>query len=154
MKKALFFLAVLSILITGCSGGQKQEVEKFIQDAFRARAEAVFTYKDKKPLSQHYSAKALQQGRDYLEWSPNGQWSNVKNIKYSTRIRFEKLDIDNKMATAVVYETVVVTWDYIDPSQVMGTAFVKEDAWSNKKHVLTLNMTPEGKWLIDEDIMD
>lgn len=154
MKRTLVMLIISLLFLMGCSSGQKQKVEKFVQDAFKARADAVFTYKDKEPLLQYFSPKAMEQSRDYLNWSPREQWSNIKDLKYSTQVRFEKISVDGKTATATVYETAIITWDYIDPSQVMGTAFVKEDAWSNKKHTLLLTMTPEGKWIIDEDIMN
>ncbi len=155
MKRLFAACVVLILLIGGCiSSSNKAEVEKFIQDAFKARAEAVFLYKDKKPLAQYFSPEALEQTREFLNWSPRGQWHNVKDLKYSITLRIRNLKIDGKQATAEVAETVVVTWDFIDPAKVSGTDFVKEDAWSNRKHVLKLILTPEGNWLVDQDIVE
>lgn len=154
MKKILWAFVVMALLLAGCGSGSKQEVEKFIQDAFKARAEAVFKYKDKKPLALYFSPQALEQSREYLNWSPPGnQWNNIKNLKYSIKLRIEDLKVDGKQAAATVLETAIISWDYIDPAKVAGTAFIKEDAWSNKKHLVTLTLTPEGKWLVDRDII-
>ncbi len=154
MKRLFAAWVVLMLLIGGCKSSSGQaEVEKFIQEAFKARAEAVFLYKDKKPLEQYFSQEALEQSREFLDWSPRGQWHNVKDLKYSIVLRISNLKIDGKQATANVSETVVVTWDFIDPSQVSGTDFVKEDAWTNRKHTVRLILTPEGPWLVDQDIV-
>ncbi len=152
MKRILVTFLLL-FLVAGCSGSSRKEVETFIQDAFKVRADAVFLYKDKKPLEQYFSPQALEQSKEYLEWSPNGQWPNVKNLKYTAALRIDKIKISGKQAAAEVFETAVVTWDYIDPGKVMGTAFINENAWSNRKHMVTLTLTPEGKWLVDQDIV-
>ena len=153
MKRIYFVFMILIIsVISGCSNSNNEEVEQFILDAFKSRADAVFLYKDKKALSQYFSPEALEQSKDYLAWSP-GPWNNIKDMKYSSSLRIDKLKVDGKRATAQVYETVVVTWDYIDPGKVMGAEFVKEDAWSNRKHLVTLILSPEGKWLIEQDIV-
>jgi hypothetical protein len=154
MKKQFAMLLMLVFIISGCSSSDKSSVEKFIQEAFKARANAVFLYKDKKVLAKHFSPQALNQGKEYLNWRPGKQWNNVKNLKYSTTLRIEDIKIDGKQATATVLETVVVTWDYIDPSLVVGTAFIKEDAWSNRRHLITLVLTPEGNWIIDQDVVE
>ncbi len=153
MKRILAAVLLLVFLTAGCLGGDRKEVEKSIQEAFKTRAEAVFLCKDKKPLERYFGPQAMEQSKAYLAWSPNGQWTNVKNLKYSTTLRINKLKISGKKATAEVLETAVVTWDYIDPAQVLGTAFLKEDAWSNRKHLVTLTLVPEGKWLIEQDVV-
>lgn len=153
MKKLLLIMTVLMLSLMGCGNESNQEVRKFIQEAFKVRADAVFLYKDKSLLTGYYSPAVLEQSGEYLNWSPNGQWNNVKDLKYSITMRIDNLKIDGKQATADVFETVVVTWDYIDPSKVMGTAYVTEDAWSNRKHRITLILTDEGRWLIDQDIV-
>lgn len=153
MKRYLSTFLLFMFLIAGCSSSNQKEVEKVIQDAFKARADVVFLYKDKKVLQNYFSPKALGQSRDYLAWSPKSQWNNVKNLKYSTTIRINNLKVDGKQASAEVFETAVVTWDYIDPSKVMGTAFAKEDAWTNKKHIVTMFLTADGKWLVEEDVI-
>lgn len=154
MKRLLILLMAVLVALAGCSdGSNKEAVQAAIREGFKARAEAVFTYKDKKNLDRFFSAEALAQSRDYLNWSPNGQWANVKNLEYSTSIRINRLKTEGKRATAVVYETAVVTWDYIDPSLVTGTKFIKEDAWSNREHDVVLSLTPEGQWLIVQDII-
>lgn len=154
MKKILWAFVIATVLVAGCGSDDKQEVEKYIQDAFKIRAETVFKYKDKKALAGYFSPRALEQSREYLNWSPpGGQWDNVKNLKYSIKLRIEDLKVDGKQATATVLETAIISWDYIDPAKVAGTAFVKEDAWTNKKHMLTLSLTPENRWLVDQDII-
>lgn len=152
MKKYIIMI-IFFLLTAGCNSDNNQNAEKGIQDSFKARADVVFLFKDKKQLSNYFSPRALAQSKDYINWSPRGQWSNVKDIKYSMKIRIKELKIDGKFATAVVNETVIITWDFIDPSQVMGSDFVKEDAWSNKMHRVKLILTPEGRWIIDEDII-
>lgn len=155
MNRFLVLLIGIIFLLTGCGGSNtKAEVEKAIQDAFKARADTVFLYKDKKPLEQYFSREALAQTSDFLAWSPNGQWENAKNLKYSYRISIRELKPDGQQATAAVYETAVITWDYINPGQVMGTNFIKEDAWGNRKHLVTLKLDESGHWLISADIVE
>lgn len=154
MKKFLFALVIFTGLLAGCGTSDKQDLEKVIQDAFKVRTEAVFFHKDKTSLERYFSSEALEQSKDFLEWNPNGKWDNVKDINYSMKLRVSKLKIDGKLATAEVFETTVVTWDYIDPSKVVGTTYVKEDAWGNKKHNLKIILTPQGEWLIDQDIVE
>ncbi|PKM80928.1 MAG: hypothetical protein CVU89_11325 [Firmicutes bacterium HGW-Firmicutes-14] len=151
--KRVFVLILGLILMTGCGGSKKAEAEQVIHDAFKARAEVVFLYKDKKPLEEYFTPEALQQIREFLDWSPNGQWENVKNLKYSYKIRMRELKVDGKQASAEVYETAVVTWEYIDPSRVVGTAFIKEDAWSNRRHLVSLTQEPDGNWKVSRDIV-
>ncbi|WP_418792261.1 hypothetical protein [Phosphitispora sp. TUW77] len=154
MRKTYFvLLIVIIVIISGCTSSNKDEVRKFIEDAFKIRVDVVLLYKDKAILSQYFSPEAMEQNRTYMDWSPNGQWSNVKDIKYSTTLRISNLEINGKRATAEVFETVVVTWDYIDPTKVVGTEFTKEDAWSNKKHLVTAVLNPEGKWIIEQDMV-
>lgn len=152
MKKLLVIFSLLFFVI-GCGSNDNQEVKKFIQDAFKTRADLVFLYKDKATLKKYFSSEALSQSKRYIEWSPNGQWKNVKNLKYSIRLRIENLSVNGKLAKAEVYETSIVTWDYKDPALVKGTKFMKEDAWSNQKHMVTLSLTPEGIWQITQDII-
>jgi hypothetical protein len=154
MRKQFALLLILVFIISGCSSSDKSSVEKFIQEAFKIRANAVFLYKDKKVLAKYFSARALDQSKAYLNWRPSKQWNNVKNLKYSITLRIEDIKTDGKQATATVLETVVVTWDYIDPSKVMGADYIKEDAWSNRRHLVTLVSNPEGNWIIDQDVVE
>lgn len=154
-RRFLLIILVLSLVVwLGCdASGTQAEVEEFINEAFRARAEAVFKYKDKASLEEFYAPKAMEQSKGFLNWSPNGNWENVKDIKYSYSIRIKDLKVDGKQATALVYETAVITWDYIDPQKVTGTEFVKEDAWANRCHELVLELDADGKWIIEQDIL-
>ncbi len=154
MKKLYYvYILLILLIISGCTSSNKEEVRLFLEEAFKTRADVVFLYKDKEVLSRYFSPNAMEQNRAYLDWSPNGQWSNVKDMKYSITLRISDLKIDGKRATAEVFETVVVTWDYIDPSKVAGTEFTKEDAWSNRKHEVTAVLDPEGHWIIEQDLV-
>ena len=154
MKRVYFvFIMLIIILVSGCSSSNKEEVRLFIENAFKTRADVVFLYKDKEVLSGYFSPEALEQNRAYLDWSPKGQWNNVKDMKYSTTLRISNLKIDGKRATAEVFETVVVTWDFVDPAKVAGMEFTKEDAWSNRKHLVTVVLNPEGNWIIEQDMV-
>ncbi|MBU7007887.1 hypothetical protein [Phosphitispora fastidiosa] len=154
MKKVyLIFILMILMISSGCSRSNKEEVRLFIEDAFKTRADVVFLYKDKEVLSGYFSPEAMEQNRAYLDWSPNGRWNNVKDMKYSTTLRISSLKIDGKRATAEVFETVVVTWDFVDPAKVAGTEFTKEDAWSNRKHLVTVVLNPEGNWIIEQDMV-
>lgn len=146
---ALFMLILL--LLPGCGSDTKADVEKAIHEAFRFRADVVFLHKDKKDLKKHFSADALAQSKDYLAWSPNGSWENIKNPAYRYNLRIDNLKVDGKRATAEVFETVLVSWDYVDASLVRGQEFKKEDAWSNRLHRVMLMLDPEGRWLVEED---
>jgi len=138
MKRVYFvFIMLIIIVVSGCSSSNKEEVRLFIEDAFKTRADVVFLYKDKEVLSGYFSPEALEQNRAYLDWSPKGQWSNVKDMKYSTTLRISNLKVDGKRATA----------------KVAGTEFTKEDAWSNRKHLVTVVLNPEGNWIIEQDMV-
>lgn len=152
MKRFLLILCIL-VFSTGCGSNGNQELRGFIQDAFKTRADLVFLYKDKALLKKYFSPQALSQSKEYLQWSPNGQWENAKNLKYTISLRIDNLSVEGKVAKAEVYETVIVTWDYKDPSLVKGTKFIKDDAWSNRQHMVTLGLTPEGNWQIEQDII-
>ncbi|KNZ71092.1 hypothetical protein Tfer_0167 [Thermincola ferriacetica] len=142
------------VFLIGCGSSQTaKDVEQVINDAFKARAEAVFKYQDKQPLTKYFSPEALQQSKGLLDWSPKGQWDNVKDLKYSYSIRIENLKISGKQARAEVYETAVVSWDYIDPGRVKGTDFAKEDAWANRRHDIVVNQEPDGRWVIVQDLI-
>ncbi|MFZ5641947.1 MAG: hypothetical protein ACOY4Q_14830 [Bacillota bacterium] len=154
MKYRFIALIMLVLLILpGCGSQSRQEVETAINEAFRARADAVFLHKDKKGLSGYFSAGALAQSKKYLEWSPNGSWENKKDLKYRYNLRIDNLRVDGKTATAEVFETVVASWEYIDPSLVYGHDFKKEDAWTARPHKVMLQLNEEGRWVVEEDLM-
>lgn len=148
---ALLFIVFL--FLSGCGGQARRDAEKGIQEAFRARAEAVFLHKDKTGLNRYFSAGALEQSKKYLNWSPNGSWENIKDPAYRQNLLIDNLKVNGKRATADVFETAVVTWDFIDPELVRGQDFKKEAAWSNRLHKITLQLDPEGRWMVEEDIM-
>ncbi len=153
MLKRITAILALSVfvLLTGCNTAQDKDIEKAINGAFSARAEAVFKYKDKKPLTKYFSAQALKESQSFLEWSPKQPWTNVKNLKYSYSIRVANLKVNGKQAEAEVYDTAVVSWDFVDKARVTGPDIATEDAWANRRHDLILVQNTEGQWIIEQD---
>lgn len=153
--KYRYIAAVIMVflILSGCGSQARQDVEKAINEAFLARADAVFLHKDQKVLNKYFSAGALEQNKEYLTWSPNGSWENVKDLSYRFNLRIDHLKIDGKMATADVFETVVVSWDYVDPNLVLGREFKKEDAWTGRLNKVTLQLDPSGRWMVEEDLL-
>lgn len=139
------------LILSGCGSQARQDVERAINEAFRVRADAVLLHKDQKVLNKYFSSRALEQSKDYLAWSPNGSWENVKDLSYRYNLRIDHLRVDGKKATAEVFETVMVSWDYIDPNLVTGLNFKKEDVWTGRMNKVTLFLDPSGQWLVEED---
>lgn len=150
MRKSIFLFMIFFLLLsTGCGDSKKEAVESLIQEAFKVRADAVFLYKDKAALNKYFQPQALEQSKDMLAWKPKGEWNNAKDLKYSYSIRIDKLKIDGKVARAEVRDTAIVSWEYVEPA---GTKV--EDAWSNRKHLVTLTQSEDGLWVVDQDIIE
>lgn len=153
MKYRYIALVMLALLIlAGCGGQARKDVEKAINDAFRTRADVVFLHKDQKVLNRFFGAGALEQSKKHLTWSPNGSWENKKDLTYKYNLRIDDLKIYGKRATADVIETVVVSWDYIDPDLVTGQDFKKEEAWTGRLHKVVLQLSADGRWMVEEDL--
>lgn len=151
MKLRYIAMLLVLLLLFGCGGDSRREVEKAINEAFRARADAVFLHKDQKLLNRFFSADAMTENKNYLAWAPHGSWENIKDPAYRYNLRIDKLKVKGKNATAEVYETVIISWNNIDSVLVQGSA-LNEEAWSNRLHKIKLELNPEGNWIVMEDL--